>query len=581
MDCQLIFIKCFFSRIKQILLDAFNYSFQVKRLFPSSRNGLISLIPKKNRDVQRLKNWRPIILLCADYKLLSKVISSRVTSALALIIGKEQNGFIKGCNIATNIRKVVDTIRYAEKYNIDSLLLSIDFKKAFDRAEYLSLYKVLEYFGYGTEIIKWIQLLFTDFNLATINCGYISAPFTPTRGLFQGNPISSTAFLLIIELLAISIKANNKIEGIKIGQMESLLSMFADDLNIIIKNKQRCWDELVYEITLFQKATGMKVNYDKSTVYRLGSAKKSKANTYSLKKLQWSSGPVNILGIWVSNNDMEMEKLNINPLLDKARAITRIWKARSLSLMGSILIFNSLIASLFNYRLAVLRNISQYNIKEFNEIATNFVWQGKRAKIPLQILQASKECGGLGLCNIKDRETLLKLQWIKRVHEDELIMALANDTLENSLGLLVWRAQLSEKDISKHFVANNFWGDVLAAWSLLSRYPTPSSTEQVAQQMIWYNSNMKIDQKVVCYPGWIERGVISVSDLTDVNGTILNYPQFCQKFDFKPPFTQYYGIVAAIPEPWKTWMKANINEPKNIDWLEILKSMKSITHASY
>ena len=112
-----------------------------------------------------------------------------------------------------------------------------------------------------------VRTLFTDMKLCTINNGLSSNYFTPTRGLFQGNPISSIGFLLIIELLAINLKNNKNIEGIKVGSVINLLTMFADDLSILAMNTVRTGQEIVVELKNFQEISGLTVNYDKMEIY--------------------------------------------------------------------------------------------------------------------------------------------------------------------------------------------------------------------------------------------------------------------------------------------------------------------------
>ena len=136
---------------------------QCKRVFPSGRRGLISLIPKKNRDLRKIAQWRPIILLCADYKLLAKIIANRQKEQFEGIINKYQAGFLKARNISDNIRKVIDTVRYADQKKLNALLLSIDFEKAFDRVEYQSLKQCLEYLNFGPRMVEWTTTLFQDF----------------------------------------------------------------------------------------------------------------------------------------------------------------------------------------------------------------------------------------------------------------------------------------------------------------------------------------------------------------------------------------------------------------------------------
>ena len=202
--------KVFYCKIKHILLEAFNWAFKVNRLHISARRGIITLIPKVGRDTKWLKNWRPIILLGTEYKILAKIIANRMKQGLDMIIHENQTGFMAGRKITENLRVITDTVNYAKRKQLDALLISIDFEKAFDRVEYSSLYKVLRWFNFGEQFIKWVKLLFTDMELCTVNNGYSSEYFTPTRGLFRGNPISSYCFLQIIETFTLRIRANTK-----------------------------------------------------------------------------------------------------------------------------------------------------------------------------------------------------------------------------------------------------------------------------------------------------------------------------------------------------------------------------------
>ena len=79
-----------------------------------------------------MKNWRPISLLNTVYKIASGSIANRVKTYLDKIINPDQTGFIKGRNLAENIRTIYDIMQYTEDENIPGFLLLIDFEKAFD-----------------------------------------------------------------------------------------------------------------------------------------------------------------------------------------------------------------------------------------------------------------------------------------------------------------------------------------------------------------------------------------------------------------------------------------------------------------
>ena len=61
----------------------------------SMTKAIINLIPK-NDEKELLKNWRPISLLTADYKILTKILSNRLKPTLQKTISEEQ-----ACGIPT------------------------------------------------------------------------------------------------------------------------------------------------------------------------------------------------------------------------------------------------------------------------------------------------------------------------------------------------------------------------------------------------------------------------------------------------------------------------------------------------
>ena len=51
-----------------LLISSLNRSYQKGKLAITQRRGIISLIPKKDKASNKLKNWRPTTLLNCDYK---------------------------------------------------------------------------------------------------------------------------------------------------------------------------------------------------------------------------------------------------------------------------------------------------------------------------------------------------------------------------------------------------------------------------------------------------------------------------------------------------------------------------------
>ena len=71
-------------------------------------------------------------------------------------------------------------------------------------------------------------ILLNNFKASINHAGNISAPFPILRGCRQGDPIASALFIICIEILCIKLSKSENVKGFKIGNLETLLSLYAD-----------------------------------------------------------------------------------------------------------------------------------------------------------------------------------------------------------------------------------------------------------------------------------------------------------------------------------------------------------------
>jgi hypothetical protein len=182
------------------------------------RRGI--LIPKKNKNLRELKNWRPLTLLNCDYKIFPKLMAIRLQRVLTDLISTDQSGCIKGRSTFTNIRSTMDVINTCNEMNMPGLLAFIDYEKAFDTVRWEFMKNVLKKMNFGTYFCNCISLMYCDIETCVTNNGQASQFFKPSRGIKQGCPISANLFVLIVEVLATAIRNNPKILGIAIDGIE-------------------------------------------------------------------------------------------------------------------------------------------------------------------------------------------------------------------------------------------------------------------------------------------------------------------------------------------------------------------------
>ena len=97
------------------------------------------------------------------------------------------------------------------------------------------------------------------------------------------------------------------------------------------------------------------------------------------------------------------------------------------------------------------------------------------------------------------------------MNNDEYIASLAYNAIEENLKHNIWCCSLDVKDIGDLNITNIFWEDVMRAWC---EYNSPKSKQlKPAQQMLWYNSRIKINGRTVFWKTPYKNGLIKVSDL--------------------------------------------------------------------
>ena len=80
------FYIVFWPDISDILFNSYKFSMENGLMSISQRNGIITLLPKKDKDCMYIKNYRPISLLAVDYKIFAKALANRLKKCIHTLI---------------------------------------------------------------------------------------------------------------------------------------------------------------------------------------------------------------------------------------------------------------------------------------------------------------------------------------------------------------------------------------------------------------------------------------------------------------------------------------------------------------
>ena len=543
------FYKVFWSHIKDIFYDMVLEAYQDAHLHSTALKGILNLIPKPGKDTRFIKNLRPITLLNVDYKIIEKSIANKMLPALDHIIHRDQRGFMKDRRISVNIRKMLDIMFTAEEEDIEAVVLSLDFVKCFDKCSFSILHGSLDFFGFGQIIKDWTKILYHDFTVKVQNNGHFSSPLAIHKGVHQGGCCSSVYFLVIAEILALALRDNDRIDGITIQDIRHLLNQFADDMDIATLCNETSIRNIYSELNQFRLQSGFTVSYDKTTLYRIGSLRHSDAQMYSLDQFIWSNKDINVLGVTIAHE--ELVDKNYLPLLQKVKTVLNAWYNRGLSLIAKIQVVNTLVASLFVYKMMVLPAMPRNIEKCIDNIIREFIWNGKKAKIAYRILQNPKKQGGLNLVNLRHKDTALKATWPQILSQEDDYSSLVYKILRcTTLGENIWRCRICPTDVKQLKIKNQFWEDVVIAWCQYNYY----KNYRIDNQILWYNSNIKISGNIFYWKDAQQKGLMYIHQLFEQQRYI-SYQEMENKFGISK--LRYNSLKAAIPKDIRDYFLEN------------------------
>lgn len=218
----------------------------------------------KKGDILNINNYRPISLLCHPYKLLTKIITTRLTNKFDNYQPVEQAGFRKGYSTIEHIQTIRLLIEKCTEYNIPLHMAFIDYNKAFDSIELWAVYKAMN----NARIDSRYRILLKNiYDQATfhikINDDTVTRKIPMKRGVRQGDTISPKLFTLALEDVFKTVNWDRK--GIKIDGNFLNHLRYADDIVIFSTNLDEL-QEMITDLKSKSEMVGLTMNLEKTKI---------------------------------------------------------------------------------------------------------------------------------------------------------------------------------------------------------------------------------------------------------------------------------------------------------------------------
>lgn len=137
-----MFIKRYWDIFKDDFYNYIKYFESSCQLARGCNPSFMVLIPKKN-DPLEISDYRPISLIGCVYKVISKILSMRLTGVISKVVSPNQTAFLEGRQILDGVLIANEIVRLANSEKQKMLLFKVDFEKAFDSVHWEFLLDIM------------------------------------------------------------------------------------------------------------------------------------------------------------------------------------------------------------------------------------------------------------------------------------------------------------------------------------------------------------------------------------------------------------------------------------------------------
>ena len=248
--------------MKDVLVETYDKILDDKEIPEYWKKSRTKMIPKKKKP--QAKDMRPIAITNISYKLYMSHIGEEIEKHIEVnnLAKGNQVGFTKGGRTEYNHFMLQYIVDKAQRNKEKLIVITLDFKKAFDSINRKQLIEALKEYMINPYIIDLIAKIYSS-DSTIVTYGEIEEEMDINSGIKQGCTASTSLFKLVTYMIMKSVEERGEKYEIDGQNMSTIF--FADDIIAMAKTLQIARKNLDI-ITEESKKFGLEINKEKSSI---------------------------------------------------------------------------------------------------------------------------------------------------------------------------------------------------------------------------------------------------------------------------------------------------------------------------
>jgi hypothetical protein len=377
-EISAFFIKCSISATARIFAEIVNASLK-SGYFPSRwKKARIKPIPKIT-DPINATDFRPISLLIAFSKIIEKIVAKQMKEYLIEnnLLDKYQSAYRALHSTTTALIDITDNIYKSMDNSLITILVLLDYSKAFDCANHKLILAKLKAYGFKNSSLKWINSYLSGRFQQVVTDKGESNWIELHNGVPQGSILGPLLFTILVSDISKDIKFCN-------------YHLYADDTQLYITGKVQDITKLIKnlnedlnKIAAFSENNCLRLNEGKSVFIILGSYQNiAKINDLVLPNIVINGKVIErettVRNLGITFDETMSWDSEINKCISKGYGkLKQAYRFKNfLSAKSKKVIVQSYLLSQFNYSGILLQNLTKaqmHRIQLFQNTCVRFI----------------------------------------------------------------------------------------------------------------------------------------------------------------------------------------------------------------